>query len=64
MESTRLRNSSPFAGARSGARMAAFRHGDAMALPFPENRFDAAVMALVIFFVPDPVKAVAEMVRW
>lgn len=25
--------------------------------------FDAAVMALVIFFVPDPAKAVAEMVR-
>lgn len=52
-----------FARARSGARMVAFGHGDAMALPFPENRFDAAVMALVIFFVPDPVKGVAEMVR-
>ena len=34
-----------------------------MALPFPENSFDAAVMALVIFFVPDPVKGVAEMAR-
>jgi ubiquinone/menaquinone biosynthesis C-methylase UbiE len=34
-----------------------------MALPFPEDRFDAAIMALVIFFVPDPAKAVAEMVR-
>ena len=32
-------------------------------LPFPESRFDAAVMALVIFFVPDPAKGVAEMVR-
>ena len=31
--------------------------------PFPENRFDAAVMALVIFFVPDPAKGVAEMAR-
>ena len=31
--------------------------------PFQRNGFDAAVMALVIFFVPDPVKAVAEMVR-
>ena len=26
-------------------------------------RFDAAVMALVIFFVPDPAKSVAEMAR-
>jgi ubiquinone/menaquinone biosynthesis C-methylase UbiE len=32
-------------------------------LPFADNRFDAAVMALVIFFVPDPAKGVAEMVR-
>lgn len=52
-----------FARTRPGARMAQFRRGDAMALPFPENRFDAAVMALVIFFVPDPAKGVAEMVR-
>jgi ubiquinone/menaquinone biosynthesis C-methylase UbiE len=34
-----------------------------MALPFSEDRFDVAVMALVIFFVPDPAKGVAEMVR-
>ena len=34
-----------------------------MALPFSEDRFDAAVMALVLFFVPDPAKGVAEMVR-
>jgi ubiquinone/menaquinone biosynthesis C-methylase UbiE len=46
-----------FARARPQARMAQFRQGDAMALPFPDHRFDAAVMALVIFFVPDPVKA-------
>jgi ubiquinone/menaquinone biosynthesis C-methylase UbiE len=52
-----------YARARPGARMAQFRPGDAMALPFPENSFDAAVMALVIFFVPDPAKGVAEMVR-
>jgi ubiquinone/menaquinone biosynthesis C-methylase UbiE len=52
-----------FARARPAARVAEFRHGDAMALPFPEDRFDAAVMALVIFFVPDPAKGVAEMVR-
>jgi ubiquinone/menaquinone biosynthesis C-methylase UbiE len=52
-----------FARARPAAQIAKFRHGDAMALPFPEDRFDAAVMALVIFFVPDPAKGVAEMVR-
>ncbi len=34
-----------------------------MALPFEPQRFDAAVMALVIFFVPDPAKGVAEMAR-
>src|SRR5436853_4624203 len=52
-----------FARTRPAARLAEFRQGDAMALPFPEGRFDAAVMALVIFFVPDPAKGVAEMVR-
>ena len=34
-----------------------------MSLPFSAARFDVAVMALVIFFVPDPAKGVAEMVR-
>ena len=52
-----------FARTRPAARMAQFRQGDAMAQPFADDRFDAAVMALVIFFVPDPVKGVAEMVR-
>lgn len=42
---------------------AQFRQGDAMALPFADNAFDAAVMPLVIFFVPDPAKGVAEMAR-
>jgi ubiquinone/menaquinone biosynthesis C-methylase UbiE len=52
-----------FARARPAGRVAEFRQGDAMALPFSEDRFDVAVMALVIFFVPDPAKGVAEMVR-
>jgi ubiquinone/menaquinone biosynthesis C-methylase UbiE len=52
-----------FARARPAARVAEFRQGDAMALPFSEDRFDVAVMALVIFFVPDPAKGAAEMVR-
>ncbi len=52
-----------FARTRSAARVAQFRQGDAMAQPFPDDTFDVAVMALVIFFVPDPAKGVAEMVR-
>ena len=52
-----------FARARPASRVAEFRQGDAMALPFPADRFDAAVMALVIVFVPDPAKGIEEMVR-
>jgi SAM-dependent methyltransferase len=40
-----------------------FRQADAMALPFQDHTFDVAVMALVIFFVPDPAKGVGEMAR-
>jgi len=52
-----------FARTRHAARVAHFQQGDAMALPFSGHRFDVAVMALVLFFVPDPAKGVAEMVR-
>ena len=52
-----------FARARSGMRIAQFMKGDAMALPFQAAKFDVATMALVIFFVPEPAKGVAEMVR-
>jgi SAM-dependent methyltransferase len=52
-----------FARTRPVSRVAQFRQGDAMALPFPDDTFDAAVMPLVIFFVPDPAKGVAEMAR-
>jgi SAM-dependent methyltransferase len=52
-----------YARTRPASRVAQFRRGDAMALPFPEDTFDAAVMPLVIFFVPDPAKGVAEMAR-
>ena len=34
-----------------------------MALPFSNNSFDVAVMALVIFYVPDPARGVSEMAR-
>ena len=52
-----------FARTRPASRLAEFRSGDAMALPFPARRFDAAVMALVIVFVPQPAKGIDEMVR-
>lgn len=52
-----------FARTRPAARVAEFRVGDARALPFPSDRFDAAVMALVLVFVPEPAKGVAEMAR-
>ena len=52
-----------FARARPMPCPATFQEGDAMALPFEGARFDAATMALVIFFVPDPAKGVAEMAR-
>jgi ubiquinone/menaquinone biosynthesis C-methylase UbiE len=35
---------------RPAARRAKFDRGDAMALPFPGDAFDAAIMAVVIFF--------------
>ena len=52
-----------FARTRPGAKMAQFRIADAQSLPFPDNSFDAASMALVITFIPDPVKAAKEMAR-
>ena len=52
-----------FARTRPSTRTAKFQLGDAMALPFSNSSFDVAVMALVIFFVPDPAKGVAEMAR-
>ena len=52
-----------FARTKPGTASAVFQQGDAMALPFDTGRFDAAIMALVIFFVPEPAKGVAEMTR-
>ena len=45
-----------YARTRPASRVAEFRRGDAMLLPFPDDTFDAAVMPLVIFFVPEPAK--------
>ncbi len=52
-----------YARTRCPSDLAQFHKGDAMALPFEADSFDAAVMPLVIFFVPEPAKGVAEMVR-
>jgi SAM-dependent methyltransferase len=42
---------------------ARFAVGDAQALPVPERRFDVAVSALVLNFVPEPERMIREMVR-
>ena len=52
-----------FAQRRPSLKTAEFRKSDAMELPFQENEFDAATMALVLFFVPEPRRGVAEMLR-
>lgn len=46
----------------AGAR-AKFRQADAMNLPFPDGSFDIAASALVINFIPDPLRALREMLR-
>ena len=40
-----------------------FQIGGATDLPFDDNSFDVACMALVLFFVPDPLAGVKEMCR-
>jgi SAM-dependent methyltransferase len=52
-----------YARTRPSLKAAQFLQGDAMALPYPDDRFDAAIMPLVLFFVPEPGRGVAEMAR-
>ena len=52
-----------YARSRPSLKGAQFRSGDAQSLPYASQTFDAATMALVISFVPDPARAVAEMAR-
>jgi SAM-dependent methyltransferase len=52
-----------YARQRQGVGVAEFRVGDAQQLPFEDGSFDVAIMALVIAFLADPAKAVAEMER-
>jgi ubiquinone/menaquinone biosynthesis C-methylase UbiE len=45
------------------AKLADFQIADAQALPFPDDSFDFVVSALVINFIPEPARALAEMRR-
>ena len=49
--------------ARQQIPAAEFRTADAMALPFADGEFDIVASALVINFIPDRIKALAEMRR-
>ncbi len=52
-----------FASNQVSDKRAQFDVGDARELPFEAEEFDAAVSGLVLNFVPEPEKAVAEMRR-
>ncbi|MGD9921960.1 MAG: class I SAM-dependent methyltransferase [Pseudorhodoplanes sp.] len=52
-----------FARTRPGAQQADYQVAGAEALPLADDSADAAVMALVISFVTNPAKAIAEMAR-
>lgn len=52
-----------YARERNSVRKAQFRVANAQSLPFGDNSFDAAAMALVISFLADPLKAAQEMAR-
>src|SRR5581483_2335159 len=52
-----------YAKAQPAARSAHFQVGDAQSLPFPDAAFDVVASALVLNFVPDRPRALAEMRR-
>ncbi len=52
-----------FAKGKPGAGRVDYRQGDAMSLPFGNDEFDVAVMALVIQYIPDRAKAMSEITR-
>ena len=52
-----------FARNRAGASRVDYRLGDALSLPYGDDAFDVAVMALVIGYLPDRASAMAEMNR-
>jgi ubiquinone/menaquinone biosynthesis C-methylase UbiE len=52
-----------YARKRLASHRAVFQEGNAHNLPYDEGSFDAAAMALVIQFLSEPAKAVAELAR-
>ena len=52
-----------FARSRASDPRFSFQQADARALPFPDASFDRAFSMLVLQFIPDPDRAVAEMRR-
>ena len=50
-----------FARARNADRRISFQQADARALPFEDNSFDRTFSMLVLQFIPDAARAVAEM---
>ena len=52
-----------FAKSRKLTKLANFSIGDAEALTALDEKYDYAVMALVLFFLPNPERGVSEMVR-
>src|SRR5262249_24304731 len=52
-----------FARTRAGAAAVAFELGDACRLPYGDGSFGAALAQLVLNFVPDAARALAEMMR-
>ena len=52
-----------YARSRTSDDRATFEEGDGQELRFPDDSFDAAISMLVINFIPDPGKALSEMIR-
>ena len=52
-----------FAQARHPGNLVKFEVGDAQRLRFPDSSFDRTLSLLVLNFIPDPAKALDEMVR-
>ena len=52
-----------FARERPRLALAEFHVGNAERLPFPDESFDVAVMALVVHFLSNPTEAASEMAR-
>jgi ubiquinone/menaquinone biosynthesis C-methylase UbiE len=52
-----------YARTRPAAARIDYRIGEAQSLPYDDDAFDVAAMALVIVFLPEPLTAVKEMAR-